>query len=166
MPKINIPEVSALELQSLLAYDPQTGIITWGKNPPRSVKSGGIAGSPTNTGYIRVTVYGRDYQAHRIAWAMHYGEWPKNVLDHINGIRSDNRISNLRLSSDRDNQCNQIKHRNGGLVGATKVVGCKNRWKAKIKINGVCVHIGSYSSEKEASTAYLERKRLLEGAKE
>jgi hypothetical protein len=166
MPYMRKDNINPVELIKVFDYDPETGIIKWGYYPPRGTNPGVVAGRILNTGYVQITLHGKSYQAHRIAWAMHYREWPTNVLDHINGIRNDNRISNLRLSSDRDNQCNQIKHRNGGLVGATKVVGCKNRWKAKIKIDGVCVHIGSYDSEKEASMAYFERKRLLEEAEE
>lgn len=71
----------------------------WKINRTNGVKSGDIAGRKNHDGYIHVSVFGKTYSGHRLAWFLHYGEFPELDIDHINRDRSDNRICNLRLAT-------------------------------------------------------------------
>lgn len=88
--------VTANRLRKLLDYNPDTGIFVWKLATTNRVKAGDAAGSRGSDGYIRIGVCGRIYKAHRLAWLYVHGDWPKMELDHINGIKTDNRIGNLR----------------------------------------------------------------------
>lgn len=118
------------EVSEVLRYDPQTGDFVWiggrGMSSP-----GRRAGCVNGRGYVTLQVCGRKMLAHRIAWALFHGEWPKGVIDHINGDTADNRIQNLRDVSERINQRNRCtghgitKFRKGWRVYvASKHVGC------------------------------------------
>lgn len=127
-----------------LTYDPATGILRWRKNEARG-------GWVNRDGYISIRVCGYEYPAHRIAWFLHYGEWPTLEIDHANRVRSDNRIENLRLATKAQNRINcpkQGKHRFKGVSFA------KGRWLARIKVNGANRHLGSFKTEEEAAAAY------------
>lgn len=144
MPKKSI--LIDIELvSSLLRYDPLTGLLY-------SKKTGKRVGVNSTNGYIQITVKGRLYQAHRLAWCLYHGENPL-YIDHINGNRADNRICNLRNCSERENMQNQVQHRNGKRVGANFSKE-KGKWRAKIQIHGKRVHIGYYDTEEEACAAY------------
>lgn len=96
------------QLSSVLKYDPQSGEIVWIKRPANRVFIGKEAGAMKD-GY-KVIRYGRaNYRAHRLAWLLMTGAWPKESIDHINGDRSDNRWSNLREADPSENMWNQRK---------------------------------------------------------
>lgn len=85
-----------------LSYDPGSGIFT-------HTKTGAVAGSKESTGYVRISFKNRKQYAHRIAWFMVYGELKDSQeIDHKNGIRDDNRIDNLRLSTKSRNGMNRV----------------------------------------------------------
>ena len=94
-------------LQEKFEYDPENGVLTWKTHHRRNLVNQ-PAGYPTQRGWLRVKVGGTHYRVHRIAWKMYYGEDPKQGLeiDHINRIRTDNRISNLRLTTSAGNKKN------------------------------------------------------------
>lgn len=156
------PEISATEVRELFSYNPETGEIAW-RHKHRNKDPGTVAGSlHKSTGYWRLNVFGQKYQAHRIAWLIHHGEWPV-VIDHINGDKVDNRISNLRSVSTQINAQNLRKaHANSKsrYLGANwhKPSGL---WQAKIYTSGKYVHIGLFKTEEEAHKAYVQAKRLL-----
>lgn len=116
------------EMRAALNYDAETGIIWRGQN-----KAGGDKGN----GYIRLRFKGTRYAAHRIAWALHYGEWPHGEIDHINRDRSDNRISNLRVVSRSENMRNR-----GRVAGVHKE---KGRWRAYIFKDQKLWHLGMFA---------------------
>ena len=93
--------LTAERLREVLDYDPDTGVFTRKVRTASSVKVGDVAGSLNGKGYIRIRVDGRLYFAHRLAWLYVHGEWPVDQVDHINGIKNDNRI----VEPARGDQC-------------------------------------------------------------
>lgn len=98
--------LTAERLRAALDYDPATGLFRWIERPNQKIIVGSIAGHVGRKGYIYVTIDKRKYAAHRLAWLYVNGEWPKEQIDHINRVKDDNRISNLRDVSDAENKLN------------------------------------------------------------
>jgi len=151
------------ELKNELLYDENTGVFTRNKKT-RGKKSGigNIAGCLDKDGYIRIIVRGKPYQAHRLAWLYVYGSFPERCIDHINGQRSDNRISNLRDVDMTTNLQNIRKamssNKTSGLLGVSRDTN-RHLFKAQIQINGKKITIGYYKTPEEAHQAYLVKKR-------
>jgi hypothetical protein len=141
-------------LRELLKYDPNTGVFTWRTNEKVSKsRRGKVAGTLHHSGYIEILVNRTIYQAHRIAWLMAERTDPGDLqIDHINGIRDDNRRENLRLVTHSENQHNQRRAK--GYYFYKQL----NKWRAKIKLNGKEHHLGYYQTESEARDAYIQAK--------
>lgn len=123
-------------------YDPETGKL-WRE-----------AGCAHGSGYRTVLFRGRRHLEHRVAWFLHYGEWPNQQIDHINGNPSDNRIVNLRLATPSENSRNRGKppHNTTGFKGVSRQRG---RYQALIRIDdGKNKFLGSFTTPEEASAAY------------
>ncbi|MEL6236978.1 MAG: HNH endonuclease [Pseudomonadota bacterium] len=112
-------------------------------------------------GYILITVDRSIHRAHRLAWVYIHGSAPCGDIDHINGIRSDNRICNLRDVSHTVN----LQNRKGatvssksGILGVRKHRAC-DKWEARIKVAGKQRYLGLYETAEEAREAYLSAKR-------
>lgn len=146
-------ELTAEYYRSVLHYDPATGIFTWKVRTSNSVKVGDVAGSQDGHGYLQIKLQNRKYTAHRLAWLHVYGVWPKDQIDHINRNRSDNRISNLREATNKQNLQNAGKYSNN-TSGHTGVSWYKRefKWQAHIKHNCKKIHLG-YFTNLEAATA-------------
>lgn len=155
-------------LRMLLSYNPTTGLLVW-QAARRGIKCGDLAGGGINSnGYLRVCVGGRLYYAHRVAWALANGQWPSGVIDHINGVKTDNRLINLRDVSRGHNQHNQrrpqqTKGRTSAFLGVSRIA-TSGKWRAAIKVCGRTQFIGNFDVESEAHAAYLNAKRQLHGA--
>jgi hypothetical protein len=147
--------ITQKELKELLQYNENTGIFTWLCDKGTNKVKNKIAGSIHSGGYLTIRINRKRYLAHRLAWLYIYGEWPKNQIDHINGIRDDNRIENLRNVTTRENQQNRKEHRNGKLVGCNFHKPAK-KWRAHIQINGKQIYLGLYNTEQDAHEAYLK----------
>jgi hypothetical protein len=148
-------------LQKALAYDPHTGVVTW-KEDRGGRPAGSIAGSLKPTGYRHVRVDGRMFQEHRVAWALHYGEWPSANIDHVNGNPSDNRIENLRCVMQAENNKN-ARRRKDNTSGVTGVLWYKasKKWGAKIHRDGSYVFLGLFESMEDAITARKQAEAKL-----
>lgn len=148
-------------LKELLDYDPETGVFTRKVSLSRRVKVGDIAGSLHPHGYLTLMVDAKSYVAHRLAWFYVYGVWPKEI-DHINRIRNDNRISNLREVSRLENMYNKSKYANNssGLTGVSwhKATG---KWHSSICAKGLQKYLGLFDTPEEAHAAYLAAKEEL-----
>lgn len=93
------------EMKRIFSYDPETGCLRWKENQQKRF-IGRVAGFITHHGYRRVNVGKTKLHAHQIIWLMHHGELPDCEIDHINGMRDDNRLENLRLANQQQNQQN------------------------------------------------------------
>jgi hypothetical protein len=146
-----------------LIYDPDTGEFTWSVAKPR-IHVGMSAGNRTRKGYVVLELNGRQYKAHNLAWAMHYGYWPKAFVDHINGVRHDNRIANLREATGTDNARNRALSRNNvsGVSGVTWRDSHK-AWCARITVNNKRLHLGYYGSLDDARAARYAAERQYYG---
>lgn len=160
------PFLSPADLHLFFQADTEAGLIFW-KERPLDWFASESAGRRWNTrwagkqaftntdgeGYLRSRVWEREYSAHRVIWAMHYGEWPSDQIDHTNGTVDDNRLANLRLASNRDNGRN-AKPKAGTSSPFKGVSACGRRWTARIKKNYQSIHLGVFATEAEAAAAY------------
>lgn len=148
------------ELRKALVYDGETGHFT--RLGDARTSASGFAGTINNNGYRLIRVGKHRHRAHRLAWLYVHGEWPTGEIDHLNGVRDDNRIANLRDVSNLINQQNRrsaLKHGKTGLLGATTTK--KGRFRAAIHTSGRCIHLGVFDTALEAHQAYVEAKREL-----
>ena len=108
-------------------------------------------GGLNTKGYIKISFNGKKYPAHRVAWAIHYGAWPAKQIDHINGVRSDNRITNLRECTCIENARN-MKKPNRNTSGFVGVNWCKKNkaWNARIGLNRKRVNLGYFANLNDA----------------
>jgi hypothetical protein len=141
-----------------MRYDAGTGTLE------RWLKSGtwrACSGKAVSNGYAMVKVLGEPMGAHRVSWLLAHGSIDDGLcIDHINGVRNDNRLCNLRLDTHRKNDQNKECHREGKLVGACWNKECK-KWQAYININGRQKHLGLFSTEQEAHEAYNQAVKAL-----
>lgn len=139
-------------LRDVVSYCPLTGEFRWlvSRGP---VSAGGFAGWYTQHGYIELCIDYVTYRAHRLAWFYVYGEWPAGDIDHINRNRSDNRIANLRIATNSQNQANTVARTAGKLKGAYWHKR-KSKWTSHICCEGKIRHLGYFDTESEAHAAY------------
>ena len=158
-------------LWKLLDYDPETGELTWKPRPDSSFKDGRaahtwnsrFAGKPAlngtcENGYRHGRLEYKRYAAHRIIWMMMTGEDPIEV-DHINGVRDDNRFSNLRSVSAAENRKNMrlSRYNKSGVSGVAET---EDGWTAKITIGGTPIWLGLHATKAEAVAARVAAERV------
>ena len=151
------------ELREMFTYCALSGALRW-RESRGPAKAGGLAGHIGLDGYRRVKVNGRALLAHRVAFCWAHGYWPDNTVDHANGRKWDNRIFNLREATHLEQTYNQPARRDNrsGVAG----VGWhseKEKWRARIKINGVETFLGYYVSLEEAKLAREEKAKEVQG---
>lgn len=165
------PLPNATTLHDLLVYDPLAGTFIWKPRRPEHFTAtekrtpewlclwwnkrfaGQPAGSPTPHGYVVIRIGSIDYRAHRVAWVMTYGCEP-DFIDHINGDRADNRLTNLRSVNHGENTRN-AKKRTDNLSGTVGVsyFAPKGTWRARINLNGETLLLGYFKTKEEAIAA-------------
>jgi hypothetical protein len=155
-------ELTQEELKAFLSYDPETGVFTRKKYRSHLAKVGDEAGWVDTKGYIRIEINHKPYGAHRLAWLYVYGKFPDGQIDHINGRQGDNRIANLRIASNSENQQNVGLKRNNksGFIGV-HWHSRTNKWRAAIKINGRHKSLGNFTSVEEAAAARKKAEEAL-----
>jgi len=168
-------ELTAEIARELLTYNPDTGKLFWKerstkyfKNSKKGAKSWNArwAGKEALTAITRRKsgqisrldgqILTKKYYAHRIAWLIYYGEWPKNQIDHINQDPIDNRIKNLRDVTNAENGKNQRLHSNNtsGYIGVSFYKHKRyKKYRARIRINTILKHLGYYDTAEEAAAA-------------
>lgn len=158
------------DLRQLLDYDPETGVLTWKARSGDDRFTRGwntrYAGTPAlnanENGYRSGHLGGQKVKSHRAAWAAYYGEWPKHGIDHINGDKTDNRISNLRDVTDAENQKNRPMRADNksGCTGVYWEPDCQ-KWSAKIAIDGRLKNLGRFDAKFDAILARLLAEQRL-----
>ena len=148
----------------LFDYKSETGKFYWKvRRAPNALK--GQEAGVVSHGYISLTVHSVKYKAHRVAWLLTYGNWPEGMLDHINGIRDDNRISNLRLANDSQNSMNRgIRSDNTSGISGIHFHKNLNKWRVQIEVGEKRRHIGVFNSLSEAKAARIAAEALYHGA--
>ena len=160
-------------LRQLLRYEPETGKLFWKERAAHWFKESDTVSIETrcriwntryagnraftrsgDNGYHRGQVFKKDTYAHRVAWTIHHGAWPENDIDHINGVRTDNRISNLRDVTRSVNLQNQRVNARS-TSGFTGVSWCKRRsiWRSRIFVGGKEVTLGTFAKIEDAVMA-------------
>lgn len=154
-------DISIADLQAHFNYDHTTGCITWKIQPSRNRKVGSVAGCLHPDGYRVLRLRYRPIMAHRAAWAIYHGEWPRHTIDHLNGVRDDNRIANLRDVTQEVNTHNQRAARKDNLSGLLGVGRHNGRWRARLRVSGKLLSLGTFDTAEAAHAAYVTAKRAM-----
>jgi hypothetical protein len=158
-------------LKELLSYDPQTGVFVWLVSPANNTSAGAIAGSKGRSatprhrdGYVKITMFGRPYKAHRLAWLYMTGEWPSAMIDHKDGDGLNNKWSNLRLATQSQNNANSVLYRNNSS-GRRGVYWCnrEKKWIAQITVDYRRKHLGYFDDIEVADAAYRDAAQTFYG---
>lgn len=150
-------------LRQLLKYCPATGLFSWLDRSSSKRPYGAIAGGRSSQGYVVIRIDGVLHLAHRLAILYIYGAWPPDEVDHKNGVRSDNRLDNIRTATRSQNNQNRRSGKartEGDSMGVTWAKWA-NMWRAQIAVDGTHRHIGYFKTIEEANAAYLDAKRSL-----
>lgn len=145
----NLPTIE--RLREILSYDPETGLL-------RKKVGDYVRPRPTGSivrGYLRVSVDNQVLFGHRVIWAIYYGRWPESIIDHANGDKADNRITNLRLATKVQNAQNRKKT----VVNTSGFKGVywhkkAERWYSIGRVSGKQTYLGLYDTREEAHEAY------------
>ena len=162
-------------VRKLLNYDHETGKLFWRKRPRsmfpdlRACKiwNTKYAGKEAFTaikgnGYRKGSIFHQSVLAHRVIWAIAYGEWPLSSIDHANGDPSDNRLCNLRSATMAQNTWNsRIRCTNRSGFKGVCWFRPKQRWRAEITVHGRKVHLGYFQTPESAHAAYCAASKRL-----
>ena len=151
--QVAVPRELLERLEAVLRYEPETGAFFWKQNRYAS-RVGKPAGGISDLGYLKITVDGKRYMAHRLAWLIVHGVFPPEHMDHIDGDRANNRIGNLRPCTAGENRQNAISSIKTGSSWNKN----KHKWQATIMINRKSKHLGYFNSMEEAHAAYCKAK--------
>jgi hypothetical protein len=149
-------------IKHYFSYNPETGIFIRKIATAKRFKIGEVAGGKDEKGYIRISIGSKKFRAHTLAWIYMYGEIPEQI-DHINGVKDDNRIFNLRLADNfinSQNKHNPPKSNKSGYMGVHFDNNTK-MFRARISHKGKKICLGLYDDPKVAGEAYLKAKREL-----
>lgn len=146
----------------VFTYDPETGVLRWKVDRWRA-KAGQVAGCHCRYGYLVVRVFRRTTKVHRIAWELHFGEPAPAVIDHVNGVRDDNRIVNLRACTHSQNLANKAHRTDRSLLPGVKRAHKGPGYTATVSCNRRAYYLGTYETQEAAHAAYVTKRRELFG---
>jgi hypothetical protein len=151
--------LTQFELKKRLSYNEETGLFdrVFPKNTP-------VGATVNDEGYLNILVNNQLHRAHRLVWLYVHGVFPTKYIDHINGIRNDNRLINLREVSNTENLHNQ-KIRLTNTSGFKGVSWSKQRqkWQAQCCVNYIKTHLGYFDTPEEASKVYNDFAKIAHG---
>lgn len=150
---------SQAELRRMFDYNPETGDLIHQQREDRDARwntryAGTVAGHKSKSnGYCSVYLDGENYQAHRLVWMLAYGVLPNDLMiDHIDGDGFNNRLDNLRLCTNSQNQFNRDSNTSKKLPKG--VYRWRRKFKAEITIDGIRKYLGLFKTPEQASEAY------------
>lgn len=148
--------ITASDVRASLSYDPETGYFC---------RNGRRVGTLNKAGYRVISLRSKLYYEHRLAWMHVHGTWPRPFIDHINGNRSDNRISNLRLATAQQNQRNRRRRRDcsSGFKGV-RAHKSSGTWFASIVVDHKVISLGYHKTPELAHAAYVSAAQSRFGA--
>jgi hypothetical protein len=152
--------LSRERLFEVVNYDPETGFFTWKKITSNRAKVGEVAGNIMKNGYWKIGIDKQDFYAHRLAWFYVHGYWPDKYIDHVDGNKLDNSITNLREATNSQNGANRgvPVHSRIGMKGVRRVPRSK-RFAAQIQVRGGPRYLGMFDTMDEAHAAYFAAAR-------
>ncbi|MCK4830546.1 HNH endonuclease [bacterium] len=143
-------------LKEMFNYNPETGLFMR-LIGVKGGRKGAISGFLQTNGYLQVRIDGRAYLSHRLACLYMTGRWPKNQMDHINHIRTDNRWSNLREATQQENLKNKSMQKNNKSgVNGVHWRKSNNKWRSKIIVNRKELYLGEYDNFDDAAAVRKE----------
>lgn len=158
-----INNVTHEQLISPVYYEEISGLF-FRSSSKGGVSVGSLAGGLHANGYLMMNIAKRKVLAHRMTWLWCYGWLPECEIDHINGNKLDNRISNLRLASRCENQMNvPITSANTSGIKGVCYNKSAGKWQAQIQANNKRFYLGLFSSKDDAALAYLSAEKKLHG---
>ena len=144
-----------------ISYNPDNGLCHWKTSGPGR-KPSLLVGHTRKDGYVAFCLDQQMFYLHRVAWAITYGRWPKETIDHINGNPSDNRLCNLREATYKENLANKKSGRGkSNYLGVS--LSATNRWVAQLSVNGHRFCLGTYDDEIDAAKAYDKKAKEVHG---
>jgi len=149
-------------LFELFNYDPETGSFTR-KITVSNQLPGTMVGHPHGHRYLGVSVDGKRYYCHRLAWLYMTGSFPPHEIDHINGNGTDNRWENLRIADRQQNLMNR-RHKppQSGIKGVHQH-WTKSGWYAAVGYKGENHYLGTFKSIEAAAKAVREARSRIHG---
>ena len=160
-------KVSAItqdQVRHAFDYNPETGILRWKNSLSARASNGSVAGRPDKDGYLMVGLFTLTLKVHRVIFLYMTGSFPKYEVDHINNDPSDNRWSNLRESTRRQNCRNtSLGQRNSSGVKGVSWRSKYSNWRAFIVYEGVFIHLGVFEDLREAESAVRAKREELHG---
>ena len=155
-------QITQERLKELFDYSDGQLIRKVGRGKNNSIsrwKAGTCLGHKIDTGYILASIDYKIYKLHRLIWLWHFGNFPRNHIDHIDGNPSNNRIENLREATNAHNMQNQRKARRNNKLGFQGVYQVNGKFRSVLTTNGKTKHLGYFNTPEEAHVSYLAEKR-------
>ena len=150
-------------LTEVLSYDPCTGVFLWKISPMGRIKIGQVAGAINGNGHRFIRIDKTNFMAHRLAWFYVNETWPDDELDHIDLVKDNNVISNLREATHIENCRNRKASPLTNTSGYKGVSLNHGRWHAQIKHKGKCYHLGYFDDPEVAHQAYIDASKVHHG---
>lgn len=156
--------LTAARLREVLDYDAKAGRFTWRSNRGGLAVPGAIAGVIQPHGYRRISVDGKSYYAARLAIFWITGSWPRQIVDHMNGVRNDDRWSNIREATQSQNLANKRRQiNNKAKLKGVCLDKRTRRYVAQISFNRHNIFLGRFDTKEEAHAAYVTAARKYFG---